>query len=201
MVNDNNIKCNENTLVEKYIVNIVDYENYENWLESKEAEGWNLKSIKYTPASIEAKNSVTCEHEFILGEKRKVRYCLDIKRGVTNDYKTIFQDFGWTLESKSEEYWLWAMEYTNERPNAFDRIEVMKERSTKYIKSIIKDITFWAVILIIMNLLYSGKISSLIMIFYTIAFIVSRVLYKWSDYKYLGVYLKNRKLINSYNEK
>lgn len=106
MENNRNILSNKEILVEEYTVNIVDYERYEKWLESKEAEGWNLSSVKYISASvesegcvekynasIEARNSVEGEHVFCKREKRKVRYCIDCKYIVEEDYKKIFEDF------------------------------------------------------------------------------------------------------------
>ncbi|MGG7178270.1 DUF2812 domain-containing protein [Clostridium paraputrificum] len=201
---DNNINTEdkENILVEKYIISLVDYENYENWLEEKESEGWNLREVKYTKASIEAKASISGEHIFHKGQERKIRYCLDYKFIAEKGYEEIFKDFGWNLVSKGKDYWLWSMEYEGERPEAFDRIDLMKERCHKYISSLIRDIILYSITLMCMILLFteSTQWSGSFYIIFISGYLVARVIYRWSDLRYIGVYLKKKRIIEGYRK-
>ena len=202
MENNINTEDKEEILVEKYIVSLVDYESYEKWLEEKEAEGWNLRTVKFDKESIESKFTVSGNHIFERGKERKIRYCIDYKFIVKGGYEEIFNDFGWRLVAKGNEYWLWSMEYEGERPEAFDKIDVMKERCHKYISTLIRDmilciITLWIIVSPFKNL---TQWSSLFYIILISGYIVIRVMYRWSDLKYIGVYLKKKKIIEGYRK-
>lgn len=166
---------------------MVDFLDYEGWLESLELKGWNLKSVNFNG-----------EHTFIKGKARKIRYCLDEDKSLKPEYIEMFKDFGWKLVYKNYNEFLWAMEYKDERPEAFNNMEVLIERNKKYINKILRLLAIYIVALS-MVIKTNSEQSLLFLIGYTIIYVIIQVSYSFKDIKFIKVYNKNKDIINSYN--
>lgn len=202
MESDTSLKSDKDILVEKYTVNIVDYENYEKLLEIKEIDGWNFRTVKYNETSIDSKYCVEGVHEFHKGEKRKVRYCVDNKFIDEKDYEDILQDFGWNLVNKGEKFLLWSMEYKRKRPDVFDRIAFVEDKVKKYTNSLIRYYIIGIGLLIggIISI-EDGEYSLYFYIGYIIFGLALSLYVRWYDFKYIRAYLKNKKIIDRYKLK
>ncbi|MEG0297338.1 MAG: DUF2812 domain-containing protein [Clostridium sp.] len=175
------------TRIEKYEIDIMDFENYEKWLESMEAEGWNLKLVTFNG-----------EHTFTKGRKRLIRYCLDEKKDQKEEYIAMFKDFGWSLVYKNHTDFLWAMEYEGERPEAFDKIEVLTERNRKYKKNVLGFAAFYFASLIFLLFVWKDTLSPMVLLGYSIFYIALHLVCHIKDYKFLKTYNKNKALIEQY---
>ena len=178
------MRNNENLRIEKREIVMVDFIDYEKWLESMELEGWNLKSI-----------DLNNEHTFVKGKPRKIRYCLDYREENIKEYARMFTDFGWKLIYLNDTDFVWAKEYEGERPEAFDTLEALKEKNAQYKKDITIKTGGLLSSLIMFVYVYGDKMGAIIAILWTIGFMLIQVLCNLKKYKFLNVYNKNKKLI------
>ncbi len=91
---------------------------YEEWLETFEAEGWHLEKVSFAGY----------RHRFSRRSTCKVAYCYDYQDRKDASYLSLFQDAGWELVFKSCGFYLWRMEYEGERPEAFTDPESLGSR-------------------------------------------------------------------------
>lgn len=68
---------------------------------------------------------------FIKGDPVKYRYVVDYQFIHDKDYIEIYKSFGWTLVGKFSDMYVWRMEYTDSRPEAFSSIENKQCRNNK----------------------------------------------------------------------
>jgi uncharacterized membrane protein (DUF485 family) len=96
--------------------------DYEDWLEKMAAEGWHLKRIGQW-SSIRMR--------FYRGEPKKYRFVYDIQPSPKKDYIPAFEQFGWEFIGQMASAFIWRMEYTDERPEAFSDRESMDYRNRR----------------------------------------------------------------------
>lgn len=95
-------------------------EKFEHWLEDMAAQGWHLVKT----------DRLMHRSHFERGRPKKVRYCVDYPREVTDEYYTIYNDAGWEMVSSGMGWYIWRIEYHGERrPELFNDAEPLIERN------------------------------------------------------------------------
>jgi hypothetical protein len=102
-------------------------EKFENWLEEKEREEWNLSKVDYI-----------LRFRFEKGESRKMRYCVDYQNSVEDNYFELFKEDGWVLvDEKIAPWYIWRKSYEDERPNIYTDTKSLIERNNRQIRNVI----------------------------------------------------------------
>ncbi|BDF59330.1 hypothetical protein CE91St36_21470 [Christensenellaceae bacterium] len=95
----------------------VDFENY---MEKMAAEGWNVDKIRQRDSF---------RMVFHKTQPKKYRYVVDLHALSAQDYKKIYEAFGWELVGKMASLYVWRKEYTDQRPEAFTDLASREKRS------------------------------------------------------------------------
>ena len=97
----------------------------ENYLEEMELKGYNLYKI----------SKIGLAFYFIKGEPRKVAYCVDYQKSVSDSYYEINRADGWISKFTSltpfNNYIIWAKEYTEEKPKLYSDKEILLKQARK----------------------------------------------------------------------
>lgn len=178
-------------LIKKRKINILDFVEYEIWLENLQLNGWKLSKIKNKT------------HIFTKDNSKKIRYCLDYCEDYVDRpamyYEKIYTDFGWNLVYKNKGIFLWGKEYEAEKPEAFNNIEEIERRNKEFIKESKPMLLACVLLLIITTANYMPRffvaydIMDILFMFawYTLAIIKIAPILK--SYRY---YFKNKNLLN-----
>lgn len=102
--------------------------DYELWLESLAAQGWNIDKIHQTSSM---------RMTFVKTEPKQYRYVFDLNAFPRKDYFNTYEQFGWECLGHMASCYIWRKEYTGERPESFsDRESVV--RRNKRIKTVLQ---------------------------------------------------------------
>ncbi len=96
--------------------------DYEAWLESLAAEGWNLGRVGQFSS---------VRMIFHKTEPKKYRYVFDLNAFSNKDYISTYEQFGWVLVGKMASCFLWRKEYTDLRPESFSDTDSIKKRNIR----------------------------------------------------------------------
>ena len=96
--------------------------DFENWMETMEAEGWHVDHVGQWDSLLMT---------FKRGEPKKYRFVYDIQPIVRKDYKDTYKQFGWEFVGQMASVYLWRMEYTDKRPDAFSDAESIAARNKR----------------------------------------------------------------------
>ena len=167
----------------------------EDWLEDMEMKGYNLVSINWLGTTF----------NFIKGESRTIKYCVDYQNSVNDSYFEIHKSNRWEMMFTSQiplmKYTLWRKEYTNERPEIYsDKRQILKHAR--------KQCLLYCVLFIPIILMYISTIVSMVRMTSAypnmpfswttpIIFAVAIVEYGYFALQSLGYYLRTRKRINN----
>lgn len=167
----------------------------ENWLEDMEMKGYNLVSINWLGITF----------NFLKGESRTIKYCVDYQNSVNDSYFEIHKFNRWEMMFTSQiplmKYTIWRKEYTDERPEIYsDKHQILKHAR--------KQCLLYCVLFIPIILMYITTIVSEVRMTSAypdmpfswttpIIFAVAIVEYGYFTLRSLGYYLRTRKRINS----
>ncbi|MEC0229469.1 DUF2812 domain-containing protein [Paenibacillus alba] len=98
----------------------------EDWLESMEAQGWQLVKIKYHGYRMHFKKGVP----------RKVRYCVDFQGKKDKAYEALCLEAGWKCELSASGWYIWSMLYTTERPAIYTDVDSLIDRNKRLIATL-----------------------------------------------------------------
>ena len=96
-------------------------EAFEQYLEDMAAKGYCLKSAQFGMMWLEFE---TCE-------PKKIRYCVDYRNKVEDDYITILKDDGWDYVAKNAGWLLWSKAYDDKRPSLFTDPQSLIDRNRR----------------------------------------------------------------------
>ena len=127
--------------------------DFENWMEAMEAEGWHVDHVGQW-------NSLLMT--FKRGEPKKYRFVYDIQPIARNDYKDTYKQFGWELVGQMASVYLWRMEYTDKRPDAFSDTESIAARNRRTVLA--ASVSFfifliWSLFMAIFLIFFPGALS------------------------------------------
>ncbi|QLY77972.1 DUF2812 domain-containing protein [Clostridium intestinale] len=178
-------------LFKKRKINILDFVEYELWLEDLQLKGWKLSEIK------------SKTHIFIKDISKKVRYCLDYCEDYVDRpskyYEKVYSDFGWELVYRNKDIFLWKIEYEEERPNAFNNIEEIERRNKEFIKASKPMLAACILLIVITTANYMPRffvaydIKNMIFMFAWYMLAMTKVTPIIKNYKY---YFKNKDLLD-----
>lgn len=93
----------------------------EAWLEEKEARGWRL--VKSNLGGI--------RFQFAPGQPRQVAYAVDYQQTVKAEYYSLYQDIGWQLVYSWGGWYIWRMDYQQEKPKLYTDLTSRLEMNTR----------------------------------------------------------------------
>lgn len=96
-------------------------ERLEEWLEAQAAKGWQV---------VKADRWLLRFH-FQRSSPRTIRVCADFPADSSSDYRLLFEDAGWELLSNQPGWYLWQMEYSGARPEAFTDVDSLIGRNAR----------------------------------------------------------------------
>jgi Protein of unknown function (DUF2812) len=129
----------------------------EEWLQNMLYEGWMLKS--YDSEDID-----DCQYIFELvqhDEQKNLIYKIDFRifnnKDDFQEYKSIFEEAGWTVLAKSKSYskQIFYTDNQNANRNIFSDTESYKEREKQKMRSIITSLIITLILFIVSVILYS----------------------------------------------
>jgi len=167
----------------------------EEWLEDMEMKGYILVRINWLGTTF----------NFIKGESRTIKYCVDYQNFVNDSYFEIHKSNRWEMMFTSQtplmKYTLWRKEYTDERPEIYsDKRQILKHAR--------KQCLLYCVLFIPIILMYIAIIVSEVKMTSAypdmpfswttpIIFTVGIVEFGYFTIQSLGYYLRTRKRINN----
>jgi hypothetical protein len=117
--------------------------DFEKWLEEMAAKGWHIDRIRQWSSMFMI---------FKKGKLKKYRYVYDLRAVATKDYISTYEQFGWEYLGRMASVYIWRMEYTDKRPEAFTDRESLAGRNNRTIAAISFSFTLFALGLITMAL-------------------------------------------------
>lgn len=102
--------------------------DYELWLESLAAEGWNIDRVGQTSSAYMV---------FTKTEPKQYRYVFDLNAFPTKDYFDTYTQFGWECIGHMSSCYIWRKEYSGTRPEAFSDRESRIQRN-KRVKTVLQ---------------------------------------------------------------
>jgi hypothetical protein len=88
--------------------------NFETWLEDMALQGWKVEKIGQWSS---------LKMVFIESTPKKCRFVYDVNSFPTEEYKSIYEQFGWEYVGQMASANIWRQEYTNKRPESFSDME------------------------------------------------------------------------------
>lgn len=93
----------------------------EAWLEKKEAQGWrltrsNLGGIRFV---------------FAKDKPHQVAYAADYQQAVKPEYYSLYQDIGWQLMYSWGGWYIWRMDYQQDKPRLYTDITSRQEMNSR----------------------------------------------------------------------
>lgn len=101
--------------------------DYELWLESLAAEGWNIDRVGQTSSTYMV---------FTKTEPKQYRYVFDLNAFPTEDYFNTYTQFGWECIGHMSSCYIWRKAYSGVRPEAFSDRE-SRVRRNKRVKTVL----------------------------------------------------------------
>jgi hypothetical protein len=166
----------------------------EDWLENMEMKGYNLVRINWLGTTF----------NFIKGESRTIKYCVDYQNFVNDSYFEMHNSNGWEMLFTSKlaltKYTIWRKEYTDHRSELYsDKSQILKHAR--------KQCLLYCVLFIPIIFMYIASIVSMVRMTSTypdmpfswttpIIFALAVVEYGYFTLQSLGYYLRTRKRIN-----
>lgn len=181
----------KNSNVKKIIKKFNNFTEEEQWLQSMLNDGWMLKS--YDSEDID-----DCLYVFEPvqdAEQKNLIYKIDFrsfnKKDDFQEYKSIFEDAGWTVLAKSKSYskQIFYTDNQNANRNIFSDTESYKEREKQKMHSIFTSIIISVIFFMISIILY--------IIYDRAAFMGGGLVTFLSSAKFMGDYFKHRKVYKS----
>lgn len=182
-------------LIKRRRINILDFIDYEKWLEDLQLKGWKLSEIKHNN-----------KHIFIKDTPKKVRYCLDYCEDYVEYpaeyYEKVYSDFGWNLVYKNKDIFLWQMDYQDKRPDAFNNMEEIDRRNKEFIKKSNPMLIICTILILLVSSIYiprfliSKSIYDILFLLAWYILAVIKIIPIIAGYKY---YFKNKEVIERKN--
>lgn len=101
--------------------------DYEQWLEELAREGWNVEKI--------GQFGSICM-TFRKTEPKQYRYVFDLNAFPNNDYRSMYEQFGWEYAGRMSSCFVWRKEYTGERPESFTDKESLVKRNRRVLAAV-----------------------------------------------------------------
>jgi hypothetical protein len=126
--------------------------NFETWLENMALQGWKVEKIGQWSS---------LRMVFIKSAPKKYRFVYDVNSFPTEEYKSIYEQFGWEYVGQMASANIWRQEYTIKRPESFSDMESMEKRNKKVITAVKINFVFFLVAAIAFLVAASIKPSSM----------------------------------------
>ena len=101
--------------------------NFETWLEGMARQGWMVEKIGQWSS---------LKMDFIASVPKKYRFVYDVNSFPNEEYKSIYEQFGWEYVGQMASANIWRQEYTNKRPELFSDMESMEKRNKSVITAV-----------------------------------------------------------------
>lgn len=96
-------------------------EALEHWLENQEQQGYNLVGADWA----------AMRFQFIAGQPRLVRYCVDYQDEADESYIALFEDDSWKLAYRGLNWYIWGKVYEKERPEIYTELKSLMDRNKR----------------------------------------------------------------------
>jgi len=128
--------------------------DFENWLENMALDGWHIERVRQWSSIIMI---------FKKGKTKKYRFVYDLQAVPGKDYIPTYEQFGWECLGRMASVYIWRMEYSGERPEAFTDNESMVGRDKRTIAAVSVSFSLFllgALAATITAVFFSGSLSA-----------------------------------------
>ncbi|MCJ7696111.1 MAG: DUF2812 domain-containing protein [Anaerolineaceae bacterium] len=101
--------------------------NFETWMEDMAIQGWKVEKIGQWSS---------LKMDFIEIAPKKYRFVYDMNSFPNEEYKSIYEQFGWEYVGQMASAVIWRKEYTDQRPESFSDLESVEKRNKRVINAV-----------------------------------------------------------------